>query len=487
MVDIKIFKKDEAFILIDCDYGIAQELSDYFKFRVNGYQFMPAFKNKVWDGFWRLFNIRDKLLYHGLSPYVEKFCQDRRYSYIIDPEINGTNEFSVIEAKKFIDGIELPENIKIRDYQLDAFIHAIRNKRIVILSSTGSGKSLIIYCIIRYLQKNFIKGLLIVPTISLVSQMYSDFASYGFDSEKHIHLIHGGKEKDSDKFLYISTWQSIFDMPKKYFNKFDFVIGDEAHLFKAKSLTTIMSSCINSGYRVGTTGTLDDSLVNKLVLEGLFGIVNQVTTTSNLIENGQLSKFKIKCLILKYPDETCKMIKKMEYKDEIDYIVRNEARNKFIRNLALSLEGNTLILFQFVEKHGKELFRLINEQNNKKVFYVSGETDSETRELVRELTEKETNAIIIASYGTFSTGINIRNLDNMIFASPSKSKIRNLQSIGRILRIGDNKNEATLFDIADDFRTGTYVNFSLKHFTERIKVYDSEKFTYKFYNINLKG
>ncbi len=146
------------------------------------------------------------------------------------------------------------------------------------------------------------------------------------------------------------------------------------------------------------------------------------------------------------------------------------------------------MLFQYVEKHGKELMRLIDaEKKNRKVFFVYGNTDVEVREEVRAITEKESDAIIVASYGTFSTGINIRNLHNVIFASPSKSRVRNLQSIGRVLRKGENKESATLFDIADDFRVGKQVNFTLKHFIERVKIYEEEKFKYKFYNIELKN
>jgi superfamily II DNA or RNA helicase len=287
----------------------------------------------------------------------------------------------------------------------------------------------------------------------------------------------------------ISTWQSIYKNSPEYFEQFDFVLGDEAHLFKAKSLTTIMTGLVNAAYRIGCTGTLDGTNTHKLVLEGLFGHVYKATTTKELMDNKYLAAFKIKCLILKYPEEICKLARKesWEYKTEIDYIVSNPHRNRFIKNLALSLNGNSLILFQFVEKHGRVLFDLINDEKGKrKVFFVFGGTDVEIRESIREITEKEKDAIIIASYGTFSTGINIKNLHNVVFASPSKSRIRNLQSIGRGLRIGDNKDEATLYDISDDLRIGKYTNFTLKHFIERVKIYEEEKFEYKFYEIGLK-
>jgi superfamily II DNA or RNA helicase len=332
------------------------------------------------------------------------------------------------------------------------------------------------------------KGLLIVPTTSLVEQMYSDFESYGYDAETNCHRQYAGKDKVTKKFLTITTWQSIYTLPQEYFEQFDFVLGDEAHQFKAKSLTTIMTGLNRAKYRIGCTGTLDGTQTHKLVLEGLFGPVYHTITTKELIDNKHLADFKIKCLILKYPEATCKMAKDWDYNAEMDYIVGNAQRNLFIKNLTLSLKGNSLVLFQYVDKHGKGLYDLIKDESGKrKVFFVYGGTDVEVRESIRAITEKENDAIIIASYGTFSTGINIRNLHNVIFASPSKSRVRNLQSIGRGLRKGDNKDEATLFDIADDFRIGKFANYTLKHFVERVKIYDEEKFEYKFYNIELKN
>ena len=487
MSDIRLEKVNEAFIRVHSERNIAQELSDYFTFYVPGYQFTPAFKARYWDGKIRLLDLRTMAIFHGLVPYIEQFCKERDYQLEVDSEVNLTNNFSIDEAKKFIKTLNLPHEP--RDYQINSFVHAIRNKRILLLSPTASGKSLILYLILRLIQDSGCKkGLLIVPTTSLVEQMYSDFESYGYDSEEYCHRQYSGKEKHTNKFLTITTWQSIYKNDKDYFEQFDFVMGDEAHQFKAKSLTTILSGCTNAKYRVGTTGTLDGTQTHRLVLEGLFGPVYRATSTSELIEKGQLAGFKIKCLILKYPDVICKQAKDWDYNTELDYIVQNQARNEFIKNLVLSLEGNSLVLFQFVEKHGKDLYNIIKEKAGKRhVFFVFGGTDVEIRESVRSITEKEKDAIIVASYGTFSTGVNIRNLHNIIFASPSKSRVRNLQSIGRGLRLGENKDEATLFDIVDDFRTGKHANYTLKHFIERVKIYDDEKFNYKFYNIELKN
>ena len=486
MSDLILHKKNEAFIQFECDRNIAQELSDYFTFYVPGYQFVPAYKSRLWDGKIRLADLRSFSIYHGLVPYIEKFCKERDYTLEIDSDVSTTENYSAIEAAEFVKSLKLPHEI--RDYQLKSFIHAIRNRRILLLSPTASGKSLILYCIIRYLQQEHKKGLLIVPTTSLVEQMYSDFASYGYDSEEYCHRQYAGKDKHTKKFLTITTWQSIYKNEGDYFEQFDFVLGDEAHQFKAKSLTTILSGCTAAKYRIGTTGTLDGTQTHRLVLEGLFGPVYKATSTAELIEKKQLAEFNIKCLILKYSDVICKECKSWDYNQELEYIVMNKARNDFIRNLVLSLKGNSLVLFQFVEKHGKHLYENIKEHAGKrKVFFVFGGTDVEIRESIRAITERELDAIIVASYGTFSTGVNIRNLHNVIFSSPSKSRIRNLQSIGRGLRLGDNKEAATLFDIADDFRIGKFTNYTLKHFVERVKIYDEEKFNYKFYNIELKN
>lgn len=484
---LKLTKLNEAYIRVECEKSLAQELSEFFTFFVPNYQFTPAYKNRIWDGKIRLFNSRNNSIYYGLVPYINKFCEERNYQLEIDSAITLTEEFSVKEAKDFIQTLKLP--FEPRDYQINAFVHAIRNKRLLILSPTASGKSLIIYLILRYMQESdYKKGLLIVPTISLVHQMFKDFKDYGYDSEEFCHMIHQGQSKNANKFLYISTWQSIYKNEPEYFEQFDFVFGDECHQFKSKSLTTIMSQITDSKYRIGLTGTLDGAHTHKLVLEGLFGPVYKSVTTKELIDNNHLAEFSIKCLVLKYPDEVCKIAKSWKYNDEINYIISNNARNIFIKNLCLSLKGNSLVLFNYVDKHGRILFNLIEKEKGKrKVFFVFGGTDVEIRESIRSITEKENDAIIVASYGTFSTGINIRNLHNVIFASPSKSRIRNLQSIGRGLRKGDNKTEAILYDISDDFRNGKFVNFTLKHFVERVKIYDEEKFKYKFYNVDLKN
>lgn len=491
MTEIK--KKNEVYLMVDTERSTARALSDFFTFEVPGAKFMPAYRNRIWDGKIRLFSPATGELYLGLLPYLIKWLNDYGENYTVSEELKDEKTIDRKILDGFIRQLRLRSNgrnIKPRDYQVDAIEYAIRNHRALLLSPTASGKSLIIYILVRYYML-LLEGsatdklLILVPTTSLVEQMYSDFIDYGWQ-EEYMQKIYSGHDKNVTKSVVISTWQSIYKFPKSYFEQFGCVIGDEAHLFKAKSLTTILTKLHLCKYRFGLTGTLDGMQTHRLVLEGLFGTLNKVVTTKELIDKKTLAEFKIKSLVLTYPEHECKLVKDMNYQDEIDFIVTHPKRNEFIRDLSLALKGNTLVLFQFVEKHGSVIYDMIQSNTDRQVFYVFGGTDTQTREDIRAITENEKDAIIVASYGTFSTGINIRNLHNIVFSSPSKSRIRVLQSIGRGLRVGDNKDRASLFDIADDFTYKSKKNFTINHFLERINIYNEEQFDYEIKRIKLK-
>jgi len=483
MNSIIVSKINEVFMSIDCDdAGIKYELSEYFTFKVPGAEFMPTFRNKMWDGKIRLFNMWTSQLYIGLMEHLEEFCKTRGYHLVGQDSVIPKQKFSTEEVVKALLDLNLP--FTPRNYQVDAIRDGLNDKRLVMLSPTGSGKSLIIYGLTQLGTSG--RVLIIVPTTSLVEQMYKDFKDYGYNVEENCHKIYSGHEKDTDKRIVITTWQSVYKLPKKWFADYKMVIGDEAHLFKATSLKTLMEKTENAVMRFGTTGTLDDTKTHKLMLEGLFGPVRRFTTSKQLMKDGQLAKLKISCIMLNYSDEIRQENKKYTYQEEMDFLVSHTPRNNFIRNLALDQTGNTLLLFQYVEKHGKILYDIIKEKaKDRKVFFVFGGVGANEREEIRAITEKEKDAIIVASYGTFSTGINIRNLHNIIFASPSKSKIRNLQSIGRGLRLGDNKEEAQLFDISDDMSWKQHRNYTLEHAVERIKTYNEEKFKYKTIKVSI--
>ncbi len=313
--------------------------------------------------------------------------------------------------------------------------------------------------------------------------MYSDFAEYGYEDE--VHKITAGASKDIDSDITVTTWQSIYKMPRKWFEQFKVVVGDEAHQFKAKSLVNIMSKLTVCPHRFGFTGTLDDTQTHRLVLEGLFGPVEKVINTSDLIKQKYLANLKINICILGHSDKNRADTARANYRDEVNYIVGSASRNDFIINLCNELKGNTLVLYSLVEKHGKELYRLAQELD-KKVFFVHGGVSGVDRDEIRGIVEQEENAIIVASYGTFSTGVNIRRLTNIVFASPSKSKIRVLQSIGRGLRTHQDKDTTRLFDVVDDLRWRKWTNFTLKHYGDRLKIYNDEQFQYKIHKYILK-
>ena len=477
---------------VDCESGVAQELNEFFSFYVPGYKFMPAFRNRMWDGKIRLYNISTGELPAGLYLHLLKFVEQRGYElacYDDDKygEVEQYNKVDVEELYSFIKRLNLP--YEIRDYQFDAVSTGIHRKRAILLSPTGSGKSLIIYALMRwYLHNHDKSALIIVPTTSLVAQLTNDFHEYGMDSDNMVHRIYSGKDKVTNKRIIISTWQSIYKLPRQWFAKFGVIFGDECHGFKSKSLMSIMNKATEADYRYGTTGTLDGSQTHELALQGLFGAIYRVTSTKSLQDNDTLAKLKIKRVVLDYAEEVRKEFGKRTYQDEIEYIVRHEARNRFIRNLATSLNGNTLVLFQRVEQHGKVLFDLIDRkvEEGRKVFFVAGETDTTDREAIRGIVEKQKDSITVASLGTFSTGINIRNLHNIIFASPSKSQIRVLQSIGRGLRKSDDGRVTELYDISDDLSWKTKKNFSLLHSFERLKMYQKEEFQYQTIKVEIK-
>ena len=487
-MDLLISKKNEVYLKVQAEPHLNYELADFFTFEVESAKFMQKKRRyKGWDGKIRLYSPATGEIYCGLVDYLTDWAEEKGYQYSIEEDVNfghpqETSDFVTPEGVfQFVKSLHLP--FPVRDYQYKAIYEALRYNRRLLLSPTASGKSLMIYALIRYHTNVNRNVLIVVPTTSLVEQMYKDFESYGWMGTKNCHKIYAGADKYTDHSVVITTWQSIYKEPRKWFDRFDVVIGDEAHQFKAKSLTTLMSKLHKCKYRIGFTGTLDGANVNQLVLEGLFGRCSKVTKTNELIKQGYLAKLNVKILLLKHEDKIFE-----GYQDEIDYLVEHEGRNKFIRNLAVDLKGNTLILFARVEGHGEPLFNLINSNSiiDRHVFFVHGGVATEDREKVREITESEDNAIIVASYGTFSTGINIKNLHNIIFASPSKSRIRNLQSIGRVLRKGSNKTKATLYDIADDISYKSRRNYTLNHLIERIKVYNEENFNYDIVNIPLK-
>ena len=484
--NLVISKSNEVFLKIKTEPHIEYELRDHFKFEVPGAKFMPQYRGRNWNGEIHLYDMRSKQIYVGLLDKIVNFCEQYGYSYKFEDNKFYGQPFEVNDMISYEGVKDYMKSIcthSPRDYQIEGVFDALKHNRKLLISPTASGKSLMIYSIVRYYENKGQKILLVVPTTSLVEQMYKDFEDYGWDAASYCHKIYSGKEKTNEFPVTITTWQSVYKLDRSFFEDYGVIIGDEAHLFKSKSLIEIMTKLHHAKYRFGFTGTLDGTQTHKWVLEGLFGPSYKVTRTDELMQQGHLSQLDIQCLVLKHPPQ-----KFEKYEDEIQYLISHEQRNKFITNLTLDLKGNSLLLFSRVEAHGAVLFNQINtnKRGDRKVFFIHGGVDTEERELVREITERENSAIIVASYGTFSTGINIRNLHNVIFASPSKSRIRNLQSIGRVLRKGKNKTKAVLYDISDDCTCNSRKNYTLNHLIERIKIYNEENFDYEIITIQLK-
>ena len=494
---IVVGKINETFLQLSCEKYIAYELNEYFSFKVPNSQFHPKVKVGMWDGKIRLFNIQTGQLYLGLLPYLKEWAEKHSYKIQTDiVDVKPLTGLDIKSIKEFFDSLNLHcKNKKIipRDYQIASFMHCVKSDRTLLLSPTSSGKSLVIYSLIRWYQQ-FLdndKMLIVVPTTNLVTQMYGDFGDYSshdkrWNVEEQCHKIYSGKEKNTNEQIYISTWQSLYKLPKEYFEQFSVIVGDEAHLATADSLKGILEKSTFCRYRFGTTGTLKDSKCNKLMLEGLFGKTYTAITSKQLMDDKHISKLNIQCLQLEYPEEEREIMKKATYQEEIDFIVTHRKRNNFICNLALEQKGNTLILFNYVEKHGKVLEKMLMDKNsNRQIFFIAGETDVEQREAIRKATEEEKNAIIVASSGVLSTGVNIKNLQYLIFAHPYKAKVRNLQSIGRVLRLDDKNNKAVLYDIIDDLHWKRRNNYGLKHWKERLSIYLKEKFDYDYSVITL--
>ena len=484
-MDVTLTKFNEVYLRIKCEPSVARELSEFFTFEVPNAKFMPSVRSKLWDGKIRLFSPGTGKIYFGLLPYVKEFLKEQGHTIEYDSTLTPPRKLDKGLTTKFVRSLE--KGFRARDYQIDAIHNILTNDRGLILSPTGSGKSFIIYALVRYyiekLQDK--KILIVVPTTSLVEQMYGDFADYGWFPDEHCHKLYAGANKNTSREVVISTWQSIYKLDKRYFSQFGTVFVDECHLAKAKSLTGIMTKLHDCKYRIGTTGTLDGSEIHQLVLEGLFAECQQVTTTSELVKKKHLSPLHIKCLVLEHIKTHRR---ERTYQEEMEFLSTHRARNLFISKLVSTLEGNTLVLAQYIEKQLVPLCLMINELcEDRTVHLIYGATPTADREKVRLLAEEDDRCIIVASYGVFSMGINIKRLHNIVFASPYKSQIKVLQSIGRGLRLAEDKSQCNLFDISDNLSYNNRRNFTLKHFESRVEIYNKEEFDYEILPISLRS
>lgn len=506
---IKIKYVDEVSVRLETDRGTLQEISDRFAFKAANYQHMPKYKAKIWDGNIRLLDARTNLLPSGLVEDLIEYIQTENYDYSLDNGILYNRDITMESVHKFFDSLNVPDEMKEkRTYQMEAFLHAMKKVRAGFLSPTSSGKSFIIYMIMRFMMLKKRKTLIIVPTVNLVKQMAGDFTFYNRGNAFDIHEIMEGTDKSLDKDITISTWHSLKGMPPKFLQKFDCVMVDEVHGAEAAELKKILNSMSECKYRYGFTGTMRDTITNRMALEGHFGKFNKVITLEELKALGFISDLDIKITILKYTEEEKKYIRNLKnpkkdekvtkqsrgakaYADEQEFIDAHQKRNEFIVKYADTLKGNVLILFKRVDKHGKILFDMIKAETDPSTtdaFIIHGKIHVDDREEIRKRVDdpkQKKKVIISASMGAFSTGANMKKIRHIIFVASSKSNVTVMQSIGRGLRLDGIDNEITLHDFSDDFRSSSYTNSSMKHLIERINMYDKEKFSYKITSYKL--
>lgn len=482
--EIILKKVNETFIKIECEQSIAYELRDFFTFTIPNHRYHPLVKNKIWDGKIRLFNLNTRCIYKGLYNKILDFAKKSGYKVILKykPYNNNINIDDVSNIFKNINGTHKPHS-----HQVNSLYHCIKYQNVLILSPTASGKSFFIYNLVKFVEP-LGKTLIVVPTTNLVEQLYKDFVDYSkknkWSVEDNCHKIYSGKEKEMDIPVTISTWQSIYKLPESYFSQFNTVLVDEAHTAKANCIKSIMEKSVNAKFRIGCTGSLDDIKTNMWTLEGLFGPITEVITSKELMDDGKIAELKINSILIKH--DLNEEILKSDYHKQTEYFITMEKRNKMIQNVVMSQKGNKLVLFRQVQKHGLPLYKSfkINYPDNE-IYYISGMTPIDEREKIRERLNHTDNAVLIASDGVYSTGMNVPSLNHVFSTYPGKSKIRLLQSIGRVLRKNKDKESATFWDFGDIMKKGKKTNIGFSHYRERQELYMKQKFNIKFHEVKL--
>lgn len=485
-------------IKVTGDPSIEMDLHEEFSFMAPNYKFNPKYKAGLWSGKISMFNNGTKRMPAGLKDRVVEYFKRNDIEFELKGFDSQEDLVTSDELKVFIDGLNLHSRgnkIEVRDYQFDCILKSINARRLVSKVPTSGGKSVIIYCIIRWLLQHELRFVLVVPNIMLVGQMYSDFEDYsshnGFSVVENCHKLHGGEAKEFTKPVLISTWQSISAIGKKknvsdIWNTYDAVCIDEAHSASSKEIINLLDQMTDVSFRFGTTGTVKEETASKMTIEGHLGPIYTAITTKELIDRKQVSGIQIKTIVLKYTEAERLAAKPFDYIQEMDYIKKHEKRNNILAKLAIASEGTTLLLVQHVETHAVPLYDKIKKMvgDTRPVYYVSGAVAGKEREEIRLKANSE-DCIIVATFQTLSTGVNIPNIRNVIFGYPSKSLIRILQSIGRGLRLHKGKDKMILIDVVDDIKYKKNKNYAITHFEERLKIYQMEQFPINIQEIQL--
>lgn len=456
---------------------------------------MPLYKSGKWDGKIKLFDFIEKRLPIGLVDQLVEFLESKHIPYELKEFESDSYNISEEYLDKFIEKLKIP--FPVRDYQKQLVLDAINRKKAIFVSATSSGKSLAIYILCMFMLFNKKKVFIIVPTVTLVHQMKSDFVSYGLDQEKAdslIHCIFSGQEKEFKKKICISTWQSCYKpaVIKEFTTKingtdaqYDCIIVDEAHLLKAaegKKLCDIVEAFSHSPWKIGVTGSLPRNDLDKQQIIASMGTAIQIIEASELVDRGLATKLEVNVVFLKHKDETIKKVNSVrDWQKEAKILNENPDKFKFIAKLVNSKfkKGNNIIVFFRRIQYGKALYKFFQEYLGKEnVLYVDGGVNGVIRDDIRKEIELANGKLLIASFGTFSTGINIKKLHCGICSENiGKSDTVLIQSLGRFLRLHADKDSASFYDLVDDCREYTKnnkekkSNYSYKHFRERLEIY----------------
>ena len=490
MNEIIVRKIDNVYFKIECDFSQALELKEYLSCYAVNFQYHPKFKNRLWNGKVYFFSNKDYLLPIGLLPNLFRFSKKFDYKIKLDLDINSlSNQYSDELIEKFCDQIKEDYKTKyeLYDYQQEALIKCIKNKRGIAQIATGGGKSLIQFYLMQFLRSKNKKIMMIVPTVSLVNQMYSDFMDYGwYDIDEYVEKLYSGEKPIYNKDVLITTWQSIYTRPQSFFEQYTAIIVDEVHNAKSLSINSIMKKCINADYKYGFTGTMPKEQSDVYNIIGYIGPVLYEQISKNLIDKGVLSQIAIANLLLKYPSDMVERNKNRIYNEEVNTICTYSERNKVFEYLFKHMEDkqNSIILCHLID-HLKLIESYLKNHLDSKytIYIIYGDIKPSERELIRKTMNEKSNVILLGTYSCLSTGLNINKLHNVIFASSYKSRIKVLQSIGRGLRLHESKSKMILYDLVDDMtwttRTGSIgKNHIYKHWEERLKYYDEQGFKY---------
>ena len=493
---------DRILTLVESEKVERGQLSKSLTKKLEYYNFLPMQVKKRWNGVISYFH-QDKYVPSGL--WMELRDIAKKYNFPI--EIEGLrNLFFDIDGQEFKDYVDKKfEGSKMppRGYQIDAAYKILKHNLCISELATSAGKSLIVFIVFSYLLDNKInkRCLMIVPTINLVIQAFEDFHEYnnGLKEENktvlNIKQIHGGESKDftMDQNIFVGTFQSLILFPDTFLHAFDVVCVDETHKAKAKTIQDIIGKCTNAVRKFGLTGTVPKKgTLDWLTLQAYLGPLVTEIKAKELQDAGFISKLFINVIEIHHEDKIKEGFdvvsstiedKARLLKMEQDTVIQSTKRKEIIKRVVNKCDGNQLVLFHRTS-YGKELHKYLKENTDKDVYYIDGGVNKDVRNEIKHLMENGTDKVLVASYGTLSTGVSIKNIHYIHLTESFKSDVIIRQSLGRGLRLHKDKALLYVFDYTDVLRT-TKKNLLYFHSKARQKIYDEQQFPYKIKEVRL--